>query len=100
MSETGYLILFEIKPINDSSPSFLGRWDQNYGTIDVDILGTEEKTASHFKAEKNGYFGHHPKRISEAKRTYDVQVKLPEKNILSAHITFSINHGHEPGLFS
>jgi hypothetical protein len=98
----GPINIFRVDKISDIKIEdiFLGRWDQNYGTLDVDILGVDQTILGYFNAEKNGYCGHHPKRISDKFRTYSLQIRIPETQILSANITFKLNHGHKPGLFS
>ncbi|MSR71603.1 MAG: hypothetical protein EXS50_02990 [Candidatus Taylorbacteria bacterium] len=101
LSETGLLVLFKIDPREDVSlPSFVARWDQNYETLDIDILNIEKGVATLFKGGKGGYEGHHPVRISQSTRTYKVSIKLPTKDIFSGNVTFNINHGHEPDIFS
>ncbi len=99
VSETGSLIIFKIESMKNEAPCFIGRWDQNYATLDIDILKVGKKFISCFKSEKNGYSGHHPRRISETTLTYKVDIKIPDKEVFAGNITFNLNHGHEPGLF-
>lgn len=99
VSETGLLTVFTLEPTKQELPIFTARWDQNYETLDVDILRVENDTSNLFKKEKNGYCGHHPKRISWVTRTYSVCIKIPDKDIFSGNVTFNINHGHSPNLF-
>lgn len=99
VSETGLLTVFTLEPTKQKQPIFTARWDQNYETLDIDILGVDKNTSNLFKKEKNGYCGHHPKIISQVTRTYAVCIKIPDKDIFSGNITFNINHGHSPDLF-
>lgn len=84
---------------NSELPSFSARWDQNSETLDVDILNVDSDTSSLFEAGKDGYSGHHPLRISEEVRMYDVIIKTPRNEIFRGNVSFNINHGHAPNLF-
>ncbi len=100
LSETGLLILFIIEPIeNFDLPSFSARWDQNLETLDIDISNTTHKISILFKAEKEGYLGHHPKNISQNPRTYNVHIAIPQYEIFNSNISFNINRTHAPELF-
>ncbi|MFA5132230.1 MAG: hypothetical protein WC444_02795 [Candidatus Paceibacterota bacterium] len=100
LSDTGLLVLFKVEPLDGMLPFFTARWDQNYGTLDVDISNVDKNISTLFKSEQKGYSGHHPKRISESKRIYLLNIKTPEGVILLGEISFNINHGHALGIFS
>lgn len=78
MTETGYMVVFELDS-RSTSPRFIGRWDQNEELLDVDILGVDKKAVSDFRAGKNGYYGHHPLRISESPRLFQIEINIPER---------------------
>lgn len=98
LSETGLLTIFKIHPrSNKEMPSFSGRWDEKQNMLDMDILNVTDKISTLFKAGKDGYFGHHPIRISESPRLFQVIIKIPEHDIFNGEVTFNINMGHAPG---
>jgi len=99
MTETGHLVVFELKTDNKALPYFVGRWDQKEELLDIDILGIDKKAVSNFRAEKNGYSGHHPELILESPRLFQIEINIPECKIMKGNMTFNINHGHHPNLF-
>jgi hypothetical protein len=100
LSETGLVLVFQIKSIvDDKEPYFIARWDQNFETLDIDIKNVDNRVKALFNAEKDGYAGHHPVRILQETRTYDVNIQLPEKSIFRGNVTFNVGHGHHPDLF-
>lgn len=101
LSETGLLTIFAIDSKENSTlPSFSARWDQNAEALDIDILNVDTNVGDLFKAEKDGYSGHHSLRIPGDIRMYDVSVKIPQKEIFRANVSFNINKEHAPGLFA
>jgi hypothetical protein len=98
MTKTGFMVVFELKTENKTLPTFLGRWDEKEQLLDIDILGVDKKSTSDFRAEKNGYSGHHPKHISESPRLFQIEINIPECEIMKGNITFNVNHGHHPDL--
>lgn len=100
VSDTGFLTIFKIVSTNTNLPSFVGRWDQNYSTLDIDLVDNGNNFSKLFKSEKSGYAGHHPKRISATAHLYKLEIAIPDKKILSGQIFFNLGHGHAPELFS
>lgn len=100
LNETGLVTVFQIKAIADGNePYFVARWDQNFETLDIDIKNVDSATRAFFNSGRNGYKGHHPERILQETRTYDVNIQLPEKSIFRGNVTFNVSHGHHPNLF-
>lgn len=100
MTDTGLMIVFKLESKNSDLPSFAGRWDHKQGVLDIDIFKVDSKAVTNFRAEKNGYGGHHPLLASESPRLFAIDIKIPEGKILEGAMTFNIGHGHAPILFS
>lgn len=60
MTNTGLMIVFKLESKNPDLSSFAGRWDQKQGVLDIGIFKVDGKAVANFRAEKNGYGGHHP----------------------------------------
>ncbi len=91
-SDTGYLELFCIEPLQLGLPTFFGRWDLRPNTVDIDLLG-DAAASSAFKNEMNGYRGHHTRVISDSPRIYGIAIQTPSEHVFSGTIELNIGLG-------
>ncbi|MBL8029774.1 MAG: hypothetical protein JNN11_00825 [Candidatus Doudnabacteria bacterium] len=90
----GLLSIFYLKPKVNNLYSFIGRWDNNKQVLDIDIL--EANGRDLFKSEKDGYKGHHPKRLDKDKRTYEIEICYPVVGLIyKGLISFNVNFGKQ-----
>ncbi len=100
LTDTGLLNVFKIYSLTSPScPRFVGRWDQSVEALDVDVFNVSTKSGVKFRAGKDEFAGHHPRRLSDSNRSYNVTIRLPTGMIFYGAVSFSINWGHAPELF-
>ncbi len=87
---TGLLTLFEIKPLDPALPTFRARWDERKDVFDIDLIGSPEEQEL-FKAERDGFWGHHTNKVSKNAHSYEIDVRLPGQEICRAEVSFSLN---------
>jgi len=86
-TDTMYLIVGKLIPSDSALPSFIFRWDENQDQFDVDIENVNDKTKKKFNAEKDGYKGHHPRRlVNKDGRYMAVDISLPNRRIFQGTI--------------
>ncbi len=79
VEENGLLNIGEIK---SSDVVFMLRWDEKDNSIDIDM-----KDLISGKISKNGFLGHHTKRIiGEDVRTYHINIEKDNKKIFEGDI--------------
>jgi hypothetical protein len=91
IADTGPLNVFELMPISENLPSFKGRWDEKKEALDVDIEGVSKAEWRRFKDGRQGYSGHHSKRVSSAKGwAYEVSISTPGGMVFEATVCFNL----------
>jgi hypothetical protein len=99
LTDTGLLNVFKIDSLTSPScPQFVGRWDQSVETLDVDVFNVSTTSGVKFRAGKDGFTGHHPQRLSDSNRSYNITVRLPTGMIFDGSVSFNVNWGHAPEL--
>jgi hypothetical protein len=101
LSETGQLILFELKPNKESDPSFIARWDGGNRAIpekiqyavDIDMRGPSKAAEKKFRDGADGYCGHHTEKVSDTENKYRALIKTPNGRVFDATICFTKHHG-------
>ena len=89
-TDTAHLELFRLEPSDSKRPSFSARWDWQENTVDIDFLGDQELCKA-FKADSDGYKGHHTTTLSESPLTYQVEIRVPAESIFKGTITLSVD---------
>jgi len=90
LSETGKLELLKLVPKSGTGPSFTARWDQKPQRLDIDMHDASTTAAKKFKAEQDGYSGHHTERTSDPhKRVFDVTITVPTGTVFDGSVSFS-----------
>ncbi|MFH1963263.1 MAG: hypothetical protein ABIJ30_10415 [bacterium] len=90
ISCSGYLRIGSLISCKKEEPKFTFRWDEKEEALDVDIDGVDSKTTEEFKHGKNGYEGHHSKRLESEGRVFELNIKVPNKNIFRGQITVPV----------
>jgi hypothetical protein len=99
ISPTGHLAIFDLRPVAESGPSFVGRWDggsrsagKERDDLDIDIERVSKAVARQFKNGEAGYSGHHSMRVPiPNERVYQVLICIPGKMIFDAAVSFSVH---------
>jgi hypothetical protein len=91
-TDTGHLELFRLTPLGHQLPTFSARWDLKPNTIDIDLIGDAEASRA-FKAEADGYKGHHTVVVSESPRIYQVDIQTPAGIVFVGKIEVAIELG-------
>jgi hypothetical protein len=86
------LELFRIQPIRKAQPVFSGRWDWKANSIDIDLIG-DPAAIKAFKADSNGYSGHHTLGISDSPKVFQVDIQTPTERIFRAKVSLSVELG-------
>jgi len=89
-TDTAHLELFRLEPLDSSRPGFSARWDWKENTVDIDLLGDQESRKK-FKADSDGYKGHHTVTLSQSPLAYQVDVRMPSEAIFKGTITLSVD---------
>jgi hypothetical protein len=85
-TDTMHLIIGKLISSDPSLPYFIFRWDEKQDQFDVDIENVDNETKEKFKAGKDGYSGHHPRRFLYNGRCMEVDISLPNKRIFKGTI--------------
>jgi hypothetical protein len=101
LSETGRVVIFELRPKQPDDPGFVARWDGGNRAIpdkiqyavDIDIVGPSNAEQRRFRNDQNGYSGHHAHQPSDEQNTYEVYIKTPAGLVFDATISFNRQHG-------
>ena len=95
-SETRLLKVFSLIPKIRGRPSFHARVDDGSSgkrkepELDIDIGGVSDAVKRDFKADRNGYAGHHNKRSSNPdERIFDVEIALPTGKVFEGEVFFN-----------
>lgn len=99
---TGLLKIFSLQPNTAGKPSFEARLDDGSPgkrkpiELDFDIKGVDQAIERHFKANRNGYVGHHSDRSpNQADRIFQVRIAIPAGKIFEGEIYFSATFSME-----
>ena len=95
--ETGHLRVFSLIPIAAGKPSFEARIDDgNPGKrkkepeLDFDINGVSKRIRRAFRANRNGYIGHHTNRSPNPNhRIFDVEIVTPAGKVFEGEVSFN-----------
>jgi len=97
---TGLVALIDITPKRKTLPSFILRWDSNFNTVDVDIRVDGKNRKDLWDDPR--YVGHHTTRIEGPLRRFEVDIKIPGRDvfrgIVNIGLLIEVNHELEIGL--
>jgi hypothetical protein len=95
---TGLLRVFSLVPKKSGIPSFQTRVDDGSQRkpkepeLDIDIEGVDGAIRSDFKTGRNGYLGHHTKRVpNPQERIFDVEIAIPNGRVFEGEVFFNVN---------
>jgi len=96
--DTRLLRVFSLIPKTLGKPSFHARVDDGSPDtpkdpeLDIDIKGVSDTAIIRdFKANRNGYIGHHNSRsASPSERVFDVEISTPKGNVFRGEIFFNV----------
>lgn len=104
ITDTGLLLVAELRPMEENLPRFLFRWDEKAESLDVDITDVSEEIKRKFKRGREGYEGHHPKRVPDEKEIiFEVCIRTPQGKVFEGKISFGLHReleGKSPVKFS
>jgi hypothetical protein len=94
--ETGLLPVFSLVPKTTGKPSFQARLDdgspgnRRQPELDIDIEGVSAAIKRDFKANRNGYIGHHTNRSpNQDQRIYEVEIATPTGKVFDGDVSFN-----------
>lgn len=91
ITDTGLLLVAELRPMEENLPRFLFRWDEKAESLDVDITDVSEEIKRKFKRGREGYEGHHPKRVPDEKEIiFEVCIRTPQGKVFEGKISFGL----------
>ena len=91
ITDTGLLLVAELRPMEENLPRFLFRWDEKAESLDVDITDVSEEIKRKFKRGREGYEGHHPKRAPDEKEIiFEVCIRTPQGKVFEGKISFGL----------
>jgi len=95
--ETGLLRVFSLIPKIAGKPSFAARVDDGSPgkhrppELDIDIKDVTKAIERDFKANRNGYFGHHTDRSpNQNQRIFDVEIGTPAGKVFAGEVSFNV----------
>jgi len=92
---TELLVIAELQPKEGSLPSFSFRWDEKDDSLDVDIQGVTGIVESWFNKGIKGYAGHHPKRVTSQRRTFEADIRIPQIHVFHGCLSFNLGRNVE-----
>jgi hypothetical protein len=94
--ETGLLPVFSLVSRTTEKPSFKARVDdgspgnRRQPELDIDIEGVNTAIERDFKANRNGYIGHHTNRSPNPdQRIYEVEIATPTGKVFDGDVSFN-----------
>lgn len=93
ITKTGLLRVFKLVPESGHLPTFIGRWDEKAQALDIDIENVPDADKERFAAEAAGFCGHHTIRISNDRRSFLVDSRIPGRQIFRGVVTFTFDLG-------
>jgi len=92
ITDTGLLLVAELRPMEENLPRFLFRWDEKAESLDVDITDVSEEIKRKFKRGREGYEGHHPKRVPDEKEIiFEACIRTPQGKVFEGKISFGLH---------
>jgi hypothetical protein len=95
--ETGLLSVLSLIPNTTGKPSFKARVDdgspgnRRQPELDIDIEGVSAAIERDFKANRNGYIGHHTNRSRNPdQRIYEVEIATPTGKVFDGDVSFNV----------
>ena len=99
IAPTGQLLICKLSPKNACDPEFVFRWDEQKDTMDIDIRQVTKKMEQEFKEDKNGFSGHHPKRLIKTDgRFFEICLKVPQKVVFKGTVEVTLHRKLNPAL--
>jgi hypothetical protein len=98
ITPTSYLVVGKLEPkSNKGLCTFVFRWDEKTSSLDVDVENCpDKKLVERFKSDKDKeYYGHHPTKIPEAGRSFDIRIVWNSKRLFEGSISFNIGREAE-----
>jgi len=90
----GLLLVGKLKPKISSLPEFWLRWDEKKEELDVDMYG-DSKHKEDWINSRNGYEGHHTKKVTGGGRDFKVSIKIPNVNVFQGVLGFNLERDLE-----
>lgn len=90
IGDTGLLLIGKLISCKEEEPEFTFRWDEREEALDVDIDRVDSEVKEKFKGGKDGYEGHHSKKLNPKDRVFELNVKVPDKDIFHGQITVPV----------
>lgn len=87
---TGLLEVVRLNPKKPNLPTFIFRWDERPGELDVDICNCPEVEKQDFKMGKRGYKGHHTQEITGEGKIFVADIGIPNKEIFKGKINVGL----------
>jgi hypothetical protein len=88
------LLVGKLKPKISSLPEFWLRWDEKKEELDVDMYG-DSKHKEDWINSRNGYEGHHTKKVTGGGRDFKVSIKIPNVNVFQGVLGFNLERDLE-----
>lgn len=95
--DTRHLKVFSLISKTPGKPSFHARVDDGSPNkpkepeLDIDIDGVSKAVASDFKANRNGYLGHHSMRSPNPdERIFDIEIAIPDQRVFKGEVFFNV----------
>jgi hypothetical protein len=95
--ETGLLRVFSLISKTAGKPSFAARVDdgspgkRRQPELDIDIKDSAAAHERDFKANRNGYFGHHTDRSpNQSQRIFVVEIGTPAGKVFAGEVSFNV----------
>jgi hypothetical protein len=95
--ETGLLKVFSLIPKTAGKPRFEARVDDGSPgkrkdpELDLDIKGVSTAVEIDFKANRNGYGGHHTNRSPNPnQRIFDTKITVPTGSVFEGEVSFNV----------
>jgi hypothetical protein len=92
--DTGYLPVFSLVPDDTKNPAFTARIDdgvrdnRRMPDLDIDIGRVSADVARDFKANRNGYSGHHTDRSHDlTERAFELKIAVPSGTIFEGKVS-------------
>ena len=89
ITKEGLLLVGKLKPKIPSLPEFWIRWDEKKQELDVDMHGDSEHRDDWINS-RNGYEGHHTKRVTNGGTNFKVSIKIPNVNVFQGVLSFNL----------
>jgi hypothetical protein len=86
--DTGLLLLFGLRSIDETLPNFDARWDLKEDAVDVDLVPLSS-TSRLFKTGSQGYRGHHSKNLGHYR--YQIDIAIPNRDVFRGVLELDAN---------